>query len=322
MIFATSLFFMILSSLWLNIKSKDVLLKSISVFLLIIYSPIIRTSGFEIDIITYAEAMKSDSLSIYYLKEPVFWIGSRVVYSFTQSEVITFVVFDYISIYLLYKAFSSLRIHSYALLSFVFFFPILMGMHNVYRQYFAIALFLYSLSAVIQGKSIKSFVFFLLSLLTQNALAMFLPVLILNSRLKNKRVLSLIISMTVVLAMPIALSTKSHSDTGSLGVSIYFLCIFFLLFVQYGLKKFVIAKNCVDNAYSMIFMLLLLLESTFLMGGAQSKRVGMIILSIQLLLMVRQFEMSFGNRIFKRVFMVVFCFAPTFIFPNARQFLF
>jgi hypothetical protein len=83
-----------------QIKSER-LFSLLSFMLLAIYSIITRYSGFDIDMNTYSETLESSNLSVYYLKEPVYWITSQYLYKLTESPEITFIIYDLVSFILI-----------------------------------------------------------------------------------------------------------------------------------------------------------------------------------------------------------------------------
>ena len=114
----------------------------VTLFLFTIYSIITRFSGFDIDINTYASALKSELFSLYYLKEPVYWLSSRYLYKITQSPEVTFIIYDVISFMLVLKARKNIGLPQYFTYLFLLFFPAVMGINNVYRQYLSYTVFL------------------------------------------------------------------------------------------------------------------------------------------------------------------------------------
>jgi len=55
---------------------------------------LIVRSTFDSDINTYAAAMSQSNLSIYYLKEPVVWLGQRYLFSWLQNSFFVFIISD------------------------------------------------------------------------------------------------------------------------------------------------------------------------------------------------------------------------------------
>ncbi|MFP3354170.1 hypothetical protein R0K04_22720, partial [Pseudoalteromonas sp. SIMBA_153] len=83
---------------------------------------VIRYTAFDDDINTYADAMSSSSLAFYYLREPVVWIGQRFLFDLIGSQALVFIIFDFIALILLYKAFANYDLPQYAFFSILCFF--------------------------------------------------------------------------------------------------------------------------------------------------------------------------------------------------------
>ena len=57
---------------------------------------IVRTEGFDTDIIDYARQMHATGMELYYWREFIFWFGSRFIYSIFQDELYSFLFMDFI----------------------------------------------------------------------------------------------------------------------------------------------------------------------------------------------------------------------------------
>ena len=68
----------------------------------ILFIFIIRFSGFDTDILTYVDQMNASSLDLYYLREFIFWFGSRLAYYITQDEVFAMLLMDLVWIIVIY----------------------------------------------------------------------------------------------------------------------------------------------------------------------------------------------------------------------------
>ena len=71
---------LVLGFVTLSLESRN-LLKFLYVPCLLIFIIVVRFSGFDEDIITYAKEMHATSFHIYYLREFVFWFTLRFLYS-------------------------------------------------------------------------------------------------------------------------------------------------------------------------------------------------------------------------------------------------
>ncbi|WMX35614.1 EpsG family protein [Aeromonas caviae] len=293
------------------------------VFLLFfIYSLVTRFSGFEIDFITYAKELEIDSYDIYYLKEPVYWLFSRVVYDFFASKELTFVFFDSIAFVLVIVASRKMNLPQFFPFLFLLFFPAVMGMNNVYRQYLAYAIYIFFFSLVISKESpFKSIFFLVLSILTHNVVALFSPLLLIFNGKKRLELKVFIIYTVIIMLLPFALATKSNSDTGTLGGEVY-LIVFFLIILFYSFTcKFRFDDLSSRFLHFFIYMFSLALTSFIVMGGAQSKRVGMFMLMVSLVPLILVIEKKYKQKKIVRATIYTVLIMPTFFFSSSRDML-
>ena len=68
---------------------KWIFIPSVLVFMFIV-----RNEGFDSDINHYAIQMSATGMDLYYLREFVFWFGSRVLYFVLQDNLSTFLLMD------------------------------------------------------------------------------------------------------------------------------------------------------------------------------------------------------------------------------------
>ncbi|MFG6139546.1 EpsG family protein [Halomonas sp. B23F22_10] len=291
-------------------------------FLFLSYSAVTRYSGFDIDINVYAEALKFDTFSIYYIKEPVYWLLSRYVYDFTGSPELTFICFDAVSFVLVLMARKNMDLPQYFPYLFLLFFPSVMGINNVYRQYLSCSIFIYFASLLFVDSSFFRRLFFLsLSFLTHNAAALFAPLIFSLNDKRNVGGLFFYSCLSILLLLPFALGTKSESDTGVLSAWAYlFVVIIFLLFYafSYGAKF----NNLSAGFFCyFLFLVFLIFFSAVLMGSAQSKRVGMYALMICLVPVVIAIEENYKQRFLSRSIVYVVLILPVFVFSSSLEML-
>ncbi|MEZ8243910.1 EpsG family protein [Vibrio splendidus] len=289
-------------------------------FLLSMYFLLIRSSGFDMDMAVYAETMASDSISIYYLKEPIYWFGTRLVYTLTGSELLTFWFFDLIAISLVFY-FSQLVGIKYFyifIISFLIFFPSLMGYQNIYRQFFSTCLLLSSFYSITSRNIFLASIFFALSVLTHNVAALFLPVFFLIKKRPNYTIF-LIGAVSVIALIPFAVSTKSHSDTGDTSVLIYisvlFLVLCFSVFTMFNSMK---GKTIV---IMVCYFISLSFVAGLVTGTAQSKRVGLMSLLLLLPWLFNMVIVNYKQRDIILILIYLFLIIPTLMSSSSNQFL-
>jgi hypothetical protein len=282
----------------------------------LLYSYFSRFSGFDVDLVQYTYAMQSDTYSIYYLKEPIFWLGSRVLFSLFNSAEWVFITFDMLCFYVVLKSIEISEKPKYLIVILFIFFPSVMGLQNVYRQFLAVS-FIVSSILVCNKKSNYSWFLFFIAVLSQNSVAIFLPLLL---KLRNKNFLAYLTAFCVFALLPLAVSTKSSSDTGLLGPEVYIIVLSLLFAFSFMLVFFSRKRRFEIILFPYGYLLMLLVESTFLMGSGQSKRVGMMSLLIYLLIFSGLIESSKNMKFLLRLILFILCFIPTFMFSSTMQF--
>ncbi|WP_425278508.1 EpsG family protein [Enterobacter hormaechei] len=290
--------------------------------LFLIFSIIIRTSGYDLDIRGYAVSMKINSMDIYYLKEPVYWLTSRYVYSILKSEEATFVFYDVISFVLVLLTTKKLNLPSYYPYLFLLFFPCIMGMENVYRQYLSMVLScLFLTYCMLNENNFKIILVGLFAGLTHNVFFLFISIFLLFNKKKGVSLTFVLTSIGFLGAIQLVLSTKSYSDTGELGAGVYLvmsIVLFLFYCISYQFKFDELSKKIL---YLQVYFISLLTVSMSLMGSAQSKRVGMFCLVLMLVPIVIAIEKNYKENKLIRFAFYIFAISPTFIFSSSRNML-
>jgi hypothetical protein len=176
-------------------------------------SVIVRLDGFDADMATYAERMHYTGHSSYYLREPVVWYGHRLFWTLTRSEAGAFIITDMALLSVMFFAFKRLQLPQYAYISILAFFPFIMGMQNVYRQFAGSIFFIAAIAAVTDRKYVQTTAFAALSALSHNVSAIFVPLLPMLTRYRR---LAFPVGLIVIpLAIYIGGGTKSGAETGA-----------------------------------------------------------------------------------------------------------
>lgn len=319
-------FFLILTLIGLSLCIREIkpdkLFSLISFILFFCYSIITRYAGFDVDMETYSLELKNNTYSFYYLREPIYWLTSRYLYKLTNSPEITFILLDALAIILIIKARSNLKLPQYFIFLYFLFFPSIMGMNNVYRQYLSYSFFIYFISLFyVQSSNLKKIIYLLLSILTHNSSALFSPLYFVLRSKSAPSIKSMVLSVSVVAALPLFLSTKSDLDTGLLRSEIYLLAILaFAIFYIYS-YNFIINSTSGNFFYYFIFSIFLVSISIFLMGSGQSKRVGMFALIISLIPTTIAIETRYKQKKLMRCLIYILLVIPTVIFPSSLSML-
>lgn len=293
-----------------------------SFILFFIFSIITRYSGFDEDMNVYVSTFESNIFSIYYLKEPVYWVLSHYIYNFIKSPEITFIVYDLISFLLILQARKTIGLPQYFPFLFLLFFPAVMGFNNVFRQYLSYAVFLYFTSLLfIQSSFLKRSFYIVLAILTHNVSALFSPLFFTINKKKQISFRALTLYIIALTLLPLALGSKSNSDTGELAVEAYIIVMFFFI-VFYALSYHMKFNDISAKLfYFMIYMLTLISVSAVVMGTGQSKRVGMYSLMVSLVPIVKAIEDNYKQKVYIRMVVYIVLILPTLFFTSSLNML-
>ena len=291
------------------------------IFWIVAYSSLalVVRNTFDVDIITYASSMSYSSLSIYYLKEPVVWQGQRYLFSWLQDPFYVFVIFDLLAGILLFRALRNFNLPQYAFFSILIFFPFVLGMQNVYRQWVASIIFLYSFSLVWnQSDSVKRYTAFLLSVMSHNVAAIFVPLLLIKKRNVLGKLMWYGSFIVAILGIRLGADTKSSADTGSDLTLVYLLLITFLFFLIPLLDRGIVRKLR-KLEYKLLGSLFLLSScSIVFLSSAGAERVSMFCLLVLYPIIVLLFEDRFKQKFLIRTLFSLLGFIPMLLFGVSK----
>lgn len=262
-------------------KKQRKVLYWIALFSLLLFSFILRDSGFIGDFLVYKDVLKSDIKEMlnspYYLREIGYWGGSTLFYQVLQDEVLTFLFIDF-----LFFAFFTCfcyknKIPAYYVLLFFIIFPSILGIQNVYRQHLATILIVISIFSQMKIPY-KLLLMFSASLL-HNVTVLFLPFVFI---LRKKYLYALVTSLGVLYILFFLGGEKSNQETGEFPPILYMVFIFGFFFSFLLLYKLKIRLSELNKIYFYSYAVILLSLSLITMGGGQSKRVGMMLFLILL----------------------------------------
>jgi hypothetical protein len=272
------------------------------------------------DMLVYQASMDYKSFSPYYIREPVVWLGMRIIYSLLDNTYLVFIVLDMIMGLVLWASLSNLKLPQYAFFSFIIFFPFILGMQNIYRQWFASILILYTYSIVLNSSQIRRpLVTFILASLSHNAAAVFLPLLVTASK-KSKILIYTLALIISALGVVQGAGTKSNTTVGADLGAIY-LALFVLIIMFFLLSDRLIIRRSRSTDYMTILTVVYLcVLGLFVLGGSGRERLALMALFIIYPLLIRKIETRFVNHLTLRILIIVFGFVPLLVF-NTRYFI-
>lgn len=297
----------------------------------ILFICIIRFSGFDTDILTYVDQMNASSLDLYYLREFIFWFGSRLAYYITQDEVFAMLLMDLVWIIVIIKVGNRLsdykkeKLNNGLLLVLMTSFPFVFGYENVYRQFYATVFALLSYSLV-DKKQYKSIFLFIVAFFMHNIVALLIPIFIVkkfyNFDLPSRVQIAIIISLLFISSLEILESLKSVEVSG-IQMGLFYLIIFIILLV---IGLIVFNKNIYvlfEKVPSLFFIVIIMTGLIFLDADMIAERIGMLLISFvtyDLYKFTSEIENK-GIRSLVRLFLMLIFTIPTLLFESSLNFL-
>ncbi|MEJ5139573.1 MULTISPECIES: EpsG family protein [Acinetobacter] len=288
---------------------------------LIGWSVVTRLNSIQQDLVVYSEVMTYNwdfYKSFYVLREPVYWIISKIFYDFLKQPKLVFFVWDVIVfvslVYVSYKK----GIKPYFILVFMLFFPNVMGFLNVYRQYIS-TIFLFLSFLLVYENHLKSKFLYLISFLTHNVGAIFLPLIFVRKKFfQGKFILAAVFSLVSMILLS---GSKSEVDTGETPPLLFFAVICAGMLIFLALNKLILYRKNIDLYYVNVYCIFVSLFSILFLSDAPAKRICMIALIFLLYSIYWFIEDNKKNLLFFRFLLVFFALIPTFMFPSVFNML-
>jgi hypothetical protein len=296
---------------------SDKLFLLLYLFVSIFLSLVIRGAGFDSDIKTYALSMSSNSFSLYYLREPIVWLGQRLLFNVFYSEVVVFVFFDFIVLLFTYYALKNFKVPQYSYFALLSFFPFILGMQNVYRQWVAVVFVLLSLSFVYKSTS-KRYISFLLAGLSHNVSGLFLSAFFLVSKRSFERFLGLVFLIMTPLIIIFSAETKSQTSSGRnlvLAYIVLMIVISVFMIISSRLKIRIYERKSYIVLGCSIFSTV---ATGMILSSTGSERTAMFSLVLLYPHLINFFEWHFKQKILFRFGVIVCGFFPLLFFGTSE----
>jgi len=318
------IFYILLNILALVMCTKYVVIVSKKLMFLIWASTylvmvLIVRAQYDYDIDTYARSMEYSSLSLYYIKEPVIWLGQRFLFNLINSSYLTFIFTDICAGIILYRALKIFSLPQYSYFSFLTFFPFIMGFQNIYRQWFASIIMIYLISLVLRydNKLVKKYFIFAISILTHNASAIFLPFLFIRPKRAISKIFLVFALIISIFGVKYGLDTKSSRDTGG-NLALAYLALFLIIVFLLILVDFLKIQFEARWQYIFLAVGLIICATGIIFGGSSaSERISIYLLMLMYPLLILKIEERFKSPQFIRMMITVCGFFPIFVFGTA-----
>lgn len=308
-----------------TVKVGDTFYYLFSLAIFTAYSFIVRDAGFDADIGNYKQYLEIKSFSIYYLKEPFYWLGSRFIYEYSDSAMLVFILYDFLFFVIILAVTHKLGLPKYFPYAVIVFFPSVLGMQNVFRQFIASGFLLLFLSYVMTGAGyVKKGLVLLFAILTHNVAALFFPLIFIKPHTRKLPAFFVLSGLAILILLPFAAGTKSHSNTGDLPPYLYFIILAMLVSLYLCVLKLrvsLFSPQYTGYLWIMLYTLALVLLAMFVTGEAQAKRLGMLSMLLTLVPLTNVIDLRFKNKLLVRIIFLLVLAAPTLIFGNARVLL-
>ena len=313
-------------------ENRDMLrfiyLPSLVVFMIIVRLNAFVFNGFEADILGYAISMQSVSLDIYYLREFVFWLGIRVIYFITNSDLISFIIMDLFWIYLLYKASYNekyYKLNNGLLIILATSFPFLFGYENIYRQFYATVVLLFAYSRL-EKRNSTSWFLFVTAIFIHNLSIFILPLFIIRRFFKfndlDRLVISMFVSLLAIILLPYFMDSKGIISTG-VDLSILYFALFFISFTYFTFKFRENVLLFTRNVPSIIPITIITIGFLYLQQEIIIERVGIMFVPF-LLFDLYEFSNTFKSDIRRmgfRLLLLLLFTLPVFFSSSSMSFL-
>ena len=235
----------------------------------LLLSLIIRSSKFDVDMVVYAQSLNYSNYSTYIVREPIVWLGTRLLFYLTQSSIITFLIFDLLSFIAIFLGLRALKVPRYYyfliyIMPFVFF-----GMQNIYRQYLAMS-FLFACYALC-SRIIPKLFFSASAIFSHNSAILFVPLL------SKKRQSIFYIFLTVFLLNVLLVNIDVQKSGRTIG---YDLSLVFTCFVAVLLAIHLYFRRSRDHTPLFVYGFVLLAVGSLHLESSQIERLGYYLLFI------------------------------------------
>jgi hypothetical protein len=307
---------------------KFIYIPTLLVFIMIMRLHGFYFDGYQKDILTYTIEMYEISYHFYYLREFIFWFSLKIIFFLTNSAFATFLILDALWVYFLFKVNTQYNLDKLGkglIVVLATSFPFFFGYENIYRQFYASVILLWSYS-LIDTKTSKAVRLFIISFFIHNIVLFILPIFLvkkcLSFNLKDRITISLFISIIFVSILPLITQLKD-ADPTKVDMSIGYLCLFLTIFFLVLLKFQKNVYAIISKVPSILFFTILMIGYILFKQEMVAERLGMmfiIFLIYDLYLYSARIKMQY-KRILFRITMLLFFSLPVLFFYSSMRFL-
>lgn len=285
-------------------------------------SIVVRASGLDMDLLNHRGHMRGTlQVNMVLLREPVVWGGMHLLHSVIRNVPATFVIVDVAVFGAVLAAFHRMKLPAYAFIAVMAFFPFILGMQNIYRQWVATCLLLFA-AAYADRSAVKALIAFVLAVLTHNVAAVFAGVLVplVPARWRPAAWAGLLVAVPAMLFF--GAGTKSGVETGLELRALYVLVVGVIAIACIGAMRITRGKWPGWDAAPFVYHWYVVACASVLLASASAERIGISALLLLYPAVVRLPDLGRGWQVpAARIAIVIGGFVPMLVF-GVRIFLF
>lgn len=323
--------FIILFCLAIGAAFFSLKLKFYYIPILFLHFSVVRYAGFDADIEVYASSVYFDLSSVYYWREPFIWYGLQYIFQIVKSIEITFLVFDFVSVLVIYFSFKKINLNVGHFFGFFLLAPVILGYQNIYRQYHSAVFLILLISYLLSNFKRRHWLILLLSSSAHNVSLAFLPMFVIFSQSFTRKLMVMSSLLVYPFLLQLAGTTKSFEANTGANLSILYLVALTLLTIIIFLPFDISSRSprraaankaqLIDIRLSTIICFLISLIGLFTFQAGISERFTLVSLIIVIVIVWYLFEKYWPNLSkFVLLTSILMAFIPIF-FVDAVSFI-
>lgn len=265
-----------------------------------------------------------------YSREFIFWYSIRFLYWITNNVLAVFIILDSVIFIAIYRGFSLIRNGlfpaisdnnggQYLLFGCMLFFPYVLGVELLYRQFFATVIALCAIGYAAKKQFGKGMLSFIIAIFIHNAILLLAPLFLYILNRYYSRHISLILLivfpflLTLMLSSDSAWLVRSSFEIGE-NIAFYHL-VFFLLAL---ITIFIIRQFNKNNVFeiSTLISVLIYASIVFIVSSGVAERIALIIWTILYPMLAYYNDETFKNSRFMRLSFLHISMLPLLIHYN------
>ncbi len=281
----------------------------------------VRYGTSDADIPGYTDSMRWTEVPDRYRFEPLLWTGLAASYGVLQDERLTLLCADTVGLVVLAFGLHQLKAPAYSWYALILFFPVVLGMQNGLRQYFAAVCFLWSF-AIADRAPRRAGVVAMFAVLTHSTTLVMLPLLGARSPIRAVRFAAVLGSIAVAIGLHWAAQVKGEKEVGFDFASVYLAVVSCILIVSLLLDLPSAAKPIPGLEPAVWTAATIVMVGAFcFLSSAWVERIGMFALIVGFIPLCLAIERRRRHLRLCRVVTILSGSVPLVIVPTTRKFV-